>query len=138
MVEGRLMSGTDLTIQDLAADGDAGGSSDDGGGDGGGEWMVDLFDRLDDRGVLDLLIAEQFDVDPSAVADGPVEDVETDATPDPAGGDALDADTVARAGKLVIDTLGDVKMSQLVKLAEKNPEKVDRLIRQGLDGEVGK
>ena len=124
---------TDLTLDDLAApdegnDGSTDTETTDDSGDGG-EWVGRLFDRLDERGYLDAIIAQQFDV--------PMND-ESNIDPDDSTdseNDSLDAGDVAQFGKLVIDNVGDVPMSQVVKYAENNPDVVDRLINKAMDGE---
>lgn len=123
----------ELTIDDLAAD--DGASTDDGGGSGGdtADWVGDLIDRLDEKGVLDALVAQQVGLDPSeAVAPEP-DAGGADAAAD-AGGADLDAATVATFGKLVIDNVGDVPVSEVVKYAESNPETVERMIDAATGG----
>jgi len=122
---------TDLTLEDLAA---SGGGSDDSGGsssssdESGGEWLVSLFDKLDERGYLDAYMAQQLDVD-----------VPTEVEASGGGGDgdgSLEAGDVAQFGKHVIDEVGDVPISKVVRFAETNPETVNQLIGQTLNDET--
>jgi hypothetical protein len=123
---------SDLTIDDLAAD--EGATVESGGsGDGGdtAEWVTDLIDRLDEKGVLDALIAQQVGADPEALAaEAPA--VESDHAADAGVETDLDADTVATFGKIVIDQYGDVPISQVVKAAESDPEAVEEAIDAAL------
>lgn len=124
---------TDLTLDDLASpDGtDTEPEAQDSGtdDDSGGEWIGKLIDRLDERGMLDAIIAQQFDLDTSAMNDANIDpdDDSTDAETDAA---ELDAADVAQFGKLVIDNVGDVPMSQVVQYAEGNPKVVNQLIQE--------
>jgi hypothetical protein len=123
---------SDLTIDDLAAD--EGATVESGGsGDGGdsAEWIGDLIDRLDEKGVLDALIAQQVGADPEALA-GEAPEVESDHAGDAGVETDLDADTVATFGKIVIDQYGDVPISQVVKAAESDPEAVEEAIDAAL------
>jgi hypothetical protein len=123
---------SDLTIDDLAAD--EGATVESGGsGDGGdsAEWVTDLIDRLDEKGVLDALIAQQVGADPEALAaEAPA--VEADHGGADAAEAGIGADDVARIGKVVIDQYGDVPISQVVKAAESDPEAVEEAINAAL------
>lgn len=97
-----------------------------------GEWLKDMTELLDSKGLLEPLLF------------GPDSNIQqVESTPTDAGGDVeaadgdLDAEAVAEIGKTVIDTFGDVKISTLVKAAEQNPQQVNQLIEQKLGGEDG-
>lgn len=122
---------TDISFEDLAAEvgGDDEPEPEPDDGDGGA-WVKELFDRLDERGYLDAMIAQQFDLDP---------DAGVEASPDGGAEGAADlgADEIARFGKLVIDNVGDVPVSTVVQYAEENPDTVDALVSRALGDDGG-
>lgn len=122
---------TDLTLDDLASpstndDGDDVEATNDG-DSGGGEWIDRLMNRLDERGYLDAIIAQQFDVNMNDNAVDPGNDNSSTDTED-----GLSAANVAQFGKIVIDNVGDIPMSQVVQYAENNPDVVDQLINRAM------
>jgi hypothetical protein len=122
---------TDLTFEDLAAEVAGDDEPDEPDDAGGGEWVREVFDRLDERGYLDALMAQQLDLDPGAAG--------VEATPDGGGEGAADlgAEEIARFGKLVIDNVGDVPVSTVVQYAENNPDTVDALVTRALGDDGG-
>lgn len=118
---------TDITLEDLAGSGGGTDEQDADGGGGGGEWVGKLFDRLDDKGYLDAIIAQQFDVDTDMT--------QPDETADDGETGSIDAETVAQFGKMVIDQVGDVPMSEVVKYCESNPAVVNNIIQQATGDE---
>jgi len=122
---------TDYTLDDLVRDATPDGSDDSGGGDsgssgddgGGLEWVGEVFERLDERGFIDAYMSEQLDIDPGEAT--------ADVSGDP---DDLAADDIAAIGKQVIDHMGDVKISKIVRMAETNPQTVDKLIQAHTGG----
>jgi len=117
---------TDITLDDLAADQAAEQDDDDGDSAEGVARFLDKWaERLDEKGMLDAFLAKQMDMDA------------TDINTDDGGeqGDELDADAVATFGKLVIDNVGDVPMSKVVKYAESNPQMVNQMIKRATGGE---
>lgn len=127
---------SDLTIDDLAADEGATVESGGGSGDDGdaAEWIKEVFDRLDEKGVIDAYLQQQMGADPDALADEApaVDAAPADDAADAGVGTDLDADTVATFGKIVIDQYGDVPISQVVKAAESDPEAVEEAINAAL------
>lgn len=87
-----------------------------------GEWLVELAEKLDDRNLLEPLL---FGPDNTPIA-GESEPQTQSSTPD------IDAEMIADIGKKVIDTMGDVKISQVVVYAEENPDEVNQLIERQL------
>lgn len=126
---------TDLTISDISAGNSA--ETDTSGGETAtedekstGEWLVEIFDRLDERGLVEpVLFGPDSNISKQTPDGQPAEQ---------GGGDGmeLDADAIADVGKTVIDTMGDVPISEVVKYAEKNPEQVNQLIEQKLEGDT--
>lgn len=120
---------SDLSIEDLKADMEE--QNDSAEDSGGGEWISDLVDKLDDRGYLDPLIQHSLGVDGSPTTGASnVEPVETDGGGESSG---ISAGDVSKFGTMVIDSVGDVPMSQVVKFAEDNPEQVNQLIEQAME-----
>lgn len=122
---------TDLTLDDLASpessEPEPEPESSSSSSEKGGEWIGRLMDRLDERGYLDAIIAQQFDVDMT----------DSNQNVDPTGStdgenNTLDASSVAQFGKLVIDNVGDVSMSKVVQYAESNPQVVNQLISEAM------
>lgn len=136
------MPGSDVSLDDLKADQDAALGGDDDSDDSTAEFLEKVFDTLDERGYLDAMVAQQFDLD--GVQSGTGETGDVPAAVDPDGGDPtgaasageVDAEAVARFGKLVIDNMGDVPMSKVVKIAESNPQTVNQVIQQATQGGV--
>ena len=126
---------TDLTLDDLANgttdDGSEPETTDDGSDESTAEWANTLVERLDEKGVIDAVIAQQMGVDMNDTNRTPTDSsTDTDTEADVAG---LDAGDVAQFGKLVIDNAGDVSMSKVVEYAENQPELVNRLIQQATE-----
>lgn len=94
---------------------------------GTGEWLLEFTERLDDKGLLEPLL---FGPENAGQSNGEVPAGRPDQGEGPP---EINAETVASIGKKVIDTMGDVKISQVVIYAEENPEQVNRLIEQELE-----
>lgn len=90
---------------------------------GTGEWLLEFTERLDDKGLLEPLLF------------GPPEEngAEAAAEPSRSSSPEIDAETVANIGKKVIDSMGDVPISQVVIYAEQNPEEVNQLIEAEIE-----
>lgn len=121
---------TDLKIGDISAgssgETEASETSTDDGKDTG-EWLVEIFDRLDERGLVEpVLFGPDSNINQTPSAEPPEQDGD---------GVDLDADAIADIGKTVIDTMGDVPISEVVKYAEQNPEQVNQLIEQKLEAD---
>lgn len=107
----------------------------------GGEWLLELWDRMDEKGMIEPLL-----FGPEAGQQGPREQAqpqhanpieeeqpiseETEASQD---GSDLDADDLAQFGKMVIDYSGDLQISEIVKMAEREPETVNMMINRVMD-----
>lgn len=108
----------------------------------GGEWLLELWDRLDDKGMIEPLL-----FGPEAGQQGPREQAQPQHDPNPIeeenslseeteasqDGSDLDADDLAQFGKMVIDYSGDLKISEIVKMAEREPETVNMMINRVMD-----
>lgn len=105
-----------------------------GDGRGSGEWVVDMIDKLDEKGMLDAILFGPEGAAQLSGADSGVERSDDGDGGEAIDADGLDADTIAQLGKQVIDTAGDRKISELVYLAENRPEKVNQLIQQNFGG----
>lgn len=136
-----MSPGTDISLGDLAAgaaeetasEGAASAAADAATDESTGEWAMKIFDRLEEKGLLEPILfgpdsnikESQTPTSESQTSDGG----ESDRRP-------VDADEIAEIGKTVIDTLGDVPISEVVKHAEENPEQVNQLIDKKLEGEL--
>lgn len=124
---------TDLTLEDLAnpvsssesSDGEAESES----GESTAEWVDKLFDKLDEKGVVDAYIESQLGLNDIDMSNSDKPSIEGDSDGE-SGGIDLGAGDIAHFGKLVIDNVGDVSMSTVVQYAESNPEMVDKLIQK--------
>lgn len=132
-----------ITIDDLASDsgaasaaGEAAEAAADAAADEDtGKWMLELYERLQDDGMLQAIM-----FGPDAIPDEkPPEDVDASALEDGAGdgGVDVDAEVVADALEDVKNTVGDLQLSQLIKLARENPGLVDDLLEEKLAGAGG-
>lgn len=131
-VEGCELS-KEITIEDLAAEATSAASS--GGGstaanaaaeaadEDTGQWVLDLYERLEDDGMLQAILFGPDALEPPETVDAP--------TPE-AGGVDVDAEVVADALEDVQETVGDLRISQLVQLTRDNPELVDSLLEDHL------
>jgi len=124
---------TDITLGDLAPESEAADTSgnesnedpDSGGDSDTGKYIVEIYEKLEDRGLIEPIL---FGPD-SGLQE---REREPDDDRDGEAGEELNAETIADAGKTVIDTMGDVRISELVKFCESNPEQVNQLIEQQL------
>jgi len=119
---------TDYTIDDLVSD-SGNSQSDESGGSSTGEWVVDLVDKLDDRGYLGPLI---FGGEPRDVEEISAEQSDIQAGESPAG---VDAEQVKTMMLKLYDHSGqipglsdDPSLSELIQLIDQNPELADQLI----------
>jgi hypothetical protein len=133
-----------MDLDSITFDGDgSGGDRGDGGGDrggdpdeqGSGEWVVELVDRLDEKGMLDAILFGPENAAKLDQGNAPERSVEQDGDGEPIDADAIDADAIASLGKKIIDTAGDRKISEIVYMAEQRPEQVNQLINEHMEGE---
>lgn len=134
-----------MDLDSITFDGDdsggdrGGGGGDRGDGDGGeqgsGEWVVDLVDRLDEKGMLDAILFGPENAAKLDQGNAPERSLEQDGDGEPIDADAIDADAIADLGKKIIDTAGDRKISEIVYMAEQRPEQVNQLISEHMGGE---
>jgi len=83
-----------------------------------GEWAVDLVETLDKRGLLEPIMFGKDRLPDAEAAPDP--------TPTNTDGVDLSADTIAQAGRGVMDQLGaDVTVAELVEICENNPQLVN-------------
>lgn len=130
----------DITLSDLAAEAGTGGAEKaasaaaDVAEEGDtGTWILELYERLEDDGMLQAIM---FGPDAIAPPDGA--DVDADALEHSSqSGPDVDADVVADALEDVQNTVGDLRISQLVKLTRENPALVDNLLAEHLSGDDG-
>lgn len=126
------------TLDDLVTD--AGGADDSGssGGDGGsGEWVMKLYDKLQSDGLVEALI---FGPEAGAAPGSAPVEAATDGGASAAGPD-LDSERVKGLLLQFYDNAGmipgvsdDPTLSEVIKLVEKHPAVVDRLISQHMGG----
>jgi len=124
------MPGNEVTIEDLVSD--PGGSGGSGGGSGGnGEWISDIIERLDDKGLLEPLIF-------GAPEDGNITAAEPTDT-DTDNMDEMDAQTVKELLLKVYDNSHmipglseDPTLSEMIKLLEEREDAATQLIGQYL------
>lgn len=131
---------TDISMSDLAASsagetasGAAEAAADAATDESTGEWAMKIFDRLEEKGLLEpILFGPESNISETQTPAGEGQTTEGGES----GEVAVDADQIAEIGKTVIDTLGDVPISEVVKYAESNPEQVNQLIEQQLEGDA--
>lgn len=124
---------TDISFEDLAAEAGAAGEAAAGGGTekGTGEWVSETVELLDKRGLLEPMLfgpegAQQVQEQHQA-------DAEAAAAESDDGGLDLDAESIAEAGRAVMDQLGDdVTVADLVEMCENNPGLVNKQIQENL------
>lgn len=124
----------EITIEDLASDvGGAASSSSSAAADAAaeaadeetGQWVLDLYERLEEDGMFQAIL-----FGPDALE--PPEGVEAGEAGE-AGGVDVDAEVVADALEDVQNTVGDLRISQLVELTRDNPDLVDSLLEDHLE-----
>lgn len=142
-VEGPGRMTDEITLSDLAADVGASdgaekaasAAADAAGDDDTGEFLIELYDRMKDDGILQGIMFGKDALPPEATAAG---DVDADALERSSqSGPDVDADVVADALEDVQNTVGDLRISQLVKLTRENPELVDNLLAEHLASDDG-
>jgi hypothetical protein len=134
------MAGRDLSLEDLAAE--AGQVAEETAADAAtdqatGEWVTELVETLDKRGILEPLLFGPENVEKVRETQGlgPAEDADAG---DDAGGDAggdvdLDAEGIASAGEAIMDQLGeDVTVAEVVEICRANPALVDQQLQDHL------
>lgn len=122
----------EITIEDLAADVGAATSSSSSSAaadaaaeaaeDDTGQWVLDLYERLEEDGMFQAILFGPDALEPPEGVEAPE-----------AGGVDVDAEVVADALEDVKNTVGDLRISQLVKLTRENPELVDSLLEDHLE-----
>lgn len=119
---------TDVTFDDLV-DGAGDAAAEATAEQGTGEWVTELVQTLDKRGLLEPIL---FGPDGTAELREQRDEQREQAT-DAGDGDGapdLDADGVSNAGKAIMDQLGnDVTVAEVVDICEANPD----LVNQQLD-----
>jgi hypothetical protein len=124
----------DLSLSDLAGGDDSGGGSDSansgGSGGDGGESFKDLLEFLDDRGMLEPLMFG------NNANGGDAQTPNPNPNPDGDGGEStgkeLNATNIAAFGRMVKGQFGDVSLSQIINMADANPDRINQAIA-GLD-----
>lgn len=108
------------------------------GGTDTAEWFMELVDRMDQKGYLGPMLFGPEGMEQmggSAPEQAPAE--ATAATGGGSSGDMdLSAESIAEFGPLVIDKLGDRKISEIVQLCRKHPDRVNQLIENELGGDT--
>lgn len=130
----------DLSLEDLA-----GGSSGSSGGSTGaadsstGEWLTDLYDRVQKDGYLDMFVEQYIGEtrEMSEIQSDSQQQTETTETTDMAAD--ISADKVQELllklydhSEQVPGLSEDPKLSEVIKLVDANPEMADKLIQQYL------
>lgn len=128
----------EITIEDLAAESTASSGAEaakaaaDAAEDSDtGEWILELYERLEDDGMLQAIMFGPDALEPPEDAG----DVDADHAGEPGGVD-VDAEVVADALEDVKDTVGDLRLSQLIKLTRENPGLVDNLLEEHLSADA--
>lgn len=133
-VEGRAVS-KDITLADLATSAgsstsEAASAAADAADESTGEWVLELYERLEDDGMLQAIL---FGPDALERPDGADVPADVDGAHAAAQGGHVDAELVADALEDVKKTVGDLRISQLVELTRENPDLVDRLLEDHLE-----
>lgn len=133
----------ELTLDDLTAEaGEAAAEAAAEGADQAtGEWVADLVETLDKRGILEPLlfgpenvekVREAQGLQPDDGAQETASSGENEASSD-GGGLDLDAEGIAAAGRAIMDQLGeDVTVADVVEIAEANPALVNQQLQENL------
>lgn len=100
-----------------------------------GQWILELYERLEDDGMLQAIMFGPDALEPPA--DAPANDLDPGDVDAGAGGVDVDAEVVADALEDVQNTVGDLRISQLVKLTRENPGLVDNLLEEHLAADAG-
>lgn len=144
----------DLTLNDLAGGESAGKAAAEAGkqaaeqasGKGTGEWFLELYDRLEQDGMLmPILFGDDAIASP---AEGPKQDAapenpemfsnddsetdETEAEEAENGVTELNAESIAGICEGIENSIGDVRISQIRAMCENRPEQVNGMIEQHL------
>lgn len=120
----------EITLDDLASGGQEAAEQAAAAADGdGGEWVLDLYERLQDDGMLQAIL-----FGPDALPEADVEAGDVPAPGEQGGGGSVDIDAhvIADALEDVQATVGDLRVSQLVSLTRENPDLVDDLLEAHL------
>ena len=132
----------EITLEDLVASSGSSGASeaasaaaDAAADEDTGKWILELYERLEDDGMLQAIMFGPDAIPAPDGADVPA-DVEAAQNGAQAGGIDVDAEVVADALEDVQNTVGDLRISQLVKLTRENPGLVDNLLEDHLAGDV--
>lgn len=128
----------ELTLDDLAAQ--AGEVAEETAAEtaeqGTGEWVAELVETLDKRGILEPLLFGPDNVEKVREAQGlgpDEEPAEDDAEGDDGDGVELDAEGIASAGEAIMDQLGDdVTVAEVVDICNANPAMVDQQLAEHL------
>jgi len=101
------------------------------------QWFMELVDRMDQKGYLGPMLFGPEGMDQMGGSAPQQAPAETAAT---GGGSSdgmdLSAESIAEFGPLVIDKLGDRKISEIVQLCRSHPDRVNQLIESELGGET--
>ena len=126
----------EMTLEDLA---DTSSSASSSSGGSSGEWVTDLIDKLDEKGVLEPLIFGDTRSMDEIRDDGEQQTEQTEQTEQADQAPDLDAERLKDVMLQVYDNTGmipgvddDPRLSDLIKLVDSNPEMVDKLIEQHL------
>lgn len=136
---------SDYTLADLAEDAGqatatAGSTGSSGGGEGG-DWMLKLFDRLDEKGIVDQFMAAKVRELNGGDAPAPAPSKNIDPK---SGGGSMDAEGVKSMMLQLYDYSDqipglseDPKLSELIKLIDENPQTAQELIAEHMGGGAG-
>lgn len=119
----------DISFDDLAAE--AGQAAEEVAEEQGtGEWVTELVETLDKRGLLEpILFGPDVAEPPAALEQEPADDGDGD------GGDApqISAEQIAAIGEQIMAELGeDVTVAEVVEICRANPGLVNKQIEQNL------
>lgn len=120
----------DISFDDLAEEA-AGAAEDAAGEQGTGEWVTELVETLDKRGLLEpILFGPDVAEPPASVEQGEPEDRADDAE---GSVPQIDAEQIAAIGEQIMAELGeDVTVAEVVDICRANPGLVNSQIEENL------
>lgn len=132
--------GSDYTLGDLVEDSGSSSGGSSGGESGGGEWVNELFDRLDEKGYIDQFIAAKMN---DSTPEPPAAENHETVNPEGVGGDRDESGGGFTAESLremmlqlydhseeIPGVSNDPKLSELIQLVENQPDLVNQMVQE--------